>query len=101
MFQREGRGTPSPAWPALPPVRLVTLGPYRLVRNPMNIGEVALFLALAGWFGSGMLLLYAIASGLTFHLFVRLREEPAHRSKFGAAYKEYCASVARWWPRVP
>lgn len=43
LFQRIGLGTPSPA---VPTARLVIVGPYRYVRNPMNIGEIAVFL---GW----------------------------------------------------
>jgi protein-S-isoprenylcysteine O-methyltransferase Ste14 len=83
LFQRQGRGTPSPA---LPTRQLVTSGPYRLVRNPMNLGEVLVFLGLAAWFGSLALLGYAAMSFLAFHLFVLCHEEPRHARQFPQQY---------------
>ncbi|MBI4717718.1 MAG: phosphatidylethanolamine N-methyltransferase family protein [Planctomycetes bacterium] len=98
MFQRLGRGTPSPA---IPPERLVTTGPYRYLRNPINLGEVMVFLGLAGWFASLGLLLYALAAAVCFHLFIVAWEEPAHHRKFGEDYVLYRKAVNRWLPRMP
>ncbi|HLG17031.1 MAG TPA: isoprenylcysteine carboxylmethyltransferase family protein [Blastocatellia bacterium] len=96
IFQRVGRGTPSPLFP---PMRLVTRGPYRVVRNPMNIGELMVFLALAGWFASWFLLAYALGAAIAFHGFIKLWEEPRHAEKHGDEYARYRASVGRWIPR--
>ncbi|HKC62415.1 MAG TPA: methyltransferase [Pyrinomonadaceae bacterium] len=97
LFQSLGRGTPSPA---LAPKRLVTKGPYARVRNPMNIGEVILFLALALWFASPLLLAYAVLAALSFHLFIVVWEEPQHLRRFGKEYSAYKTSVNRWIPKL-
>ena len=90
-----GRGTPAPFDP---PRRLVVVGPYRLVRNPMYIGAG---LALAGsalFYESWALLAYCAAFALVMYLFVVLYEEPALRATFGEPYVRYCERVRRWWP---
>ena len=97
LLQKVGRGTPSPA---LPPKRLVHTGPYRFVRNPLNIGELALFLALSAWFGSLALLLYAALAWVAFHVFIVSREEPRNITEFGNEYARYRENVNRWTPRL-
>jgi len=97
LFQRIGEGTPSPL---LPPRQLVLVGPYRWLRNPMNVGEVAVFLALAAWFGSWALAAYALLGWLAFHLFVVLYEEPRLARQFGGRYDAYRREVERWIPKV-
>ena len=96
LFHRRGRGTPTPA---LPPVKLVTSGPYAKVRNPMNIGEVLVFAGMAGWFGSGLMAVYAVAAFVVFDVFVRRYEEPRLLRVFGGEYEEYWGRVGRWWVR--
>ncbi len=98
LFQRVGRGTPSPL---VATRRFVCQGPYRWVRNPLNLGELLVFLALAAWFGSIGLLAYAGLAGLAFHAFIVLWEEPRHATLFGEAYTHYRRSVHRWLPRPP
>jgi protein-S-isoprenylcysteine O-methyltransferase Ste14 len=93
LFQRLGRGTPSPL---LPPRHLVLTGPYRWLRNPMNAGEVVVFLALAAWFGSRALVAYAVLALFVFHTFVVLYEEPRLARQFGDRYEAYRRHVARW-----
>jgi protein-S-isoprenylcysteine O-methyltransferase Ste14 len=95
VFQRMGEGTPSPL---LPPRRLVVSGPYRWLRNPMNAGEVAVFLALAGWFGSWALAAYALLGWVAFHVFVVLHEEPRLTALFEGRYDRYRREVGRWMP---
>lgn len=96
LFQSLGRGTPSPAFA---PQKLVSEGLYALVRNPLNIGEVMLFLAIASWFASPLLLAYAALAALAFHCFIVKWEEPQHLKRFGEKYLEYRAKVNRWLPR--
>jgi protein-S-isoprenylcysteine O-methyltransferase Ste14 len=95
-FYRRGKGTLAP-W--APPVHLVTSGLYRYTRNPMYVGVL---LVLAGWasaFQSLILLVYAVAVAVGFHLRVIHGEEPALARTFGATWHEYRASVPRWlWP---
>jgi protein-S-isoprenylcysteine O-methyltransferase Ste14 len=96
LLQRTGRGTPSPA---VPTSRLVTAGPYHRMRNPLNVGEVLVFLGLAAWFGSLLLVAYALAAWVAFHVFIVAVEEPRHRKEFGEAYTRYAHEVMRWIPR--
>ncbi len=94
-----GHGTPAPI---APPTRLVVVGFYRYLRNPMYLG---FFIGWAGlWviFGRASLtaLIIACAAVLGVELFVLLYEEPHLRKIFGAEYEEYCNNVRRWLPRM-
>jgi len=98
-FGRTGHGTPAPI---APPKRLVVVGFYRYVRNPMYVGF------FAGWTGLWVIFGRANLAALTVAaiavaavvLFVRLYEEPTLRKLFGADYEEYCRNVPRWLPRL-
>jgi len=98
LLQRIGKGTPSPFFPTH---TLVVDGPYRFVRNPLNLGELMVLGALAAWFGSLALLVYFFLAFLAFHLFVLFYEESANRRRFDESYGKYEATVNRWMPRVP
>jgi protein-S-isoprenylcysteine O-methyltransferase Ste14 len=92
-FYVAGRGTLAP-WD--PPQHLVTTGPYRISRNPMYIGVVAI---LVGWcvlWGSRTLVIYTMLFLCGFHLRVILFEEPWAALRFGAQWREYRARVPRW-----
>jgi protein-S-isoprenylcysteine O-methyltransferase Ste14 len=97
-FGRTGRGTPAPL---IPPKRLVVVGFYRYVRNPMYVGF------FVGWIGlwvvlgraSLPLIAGAVAVAVGVVLFVQLYEEPTLRKLFGEEYLEYCRNVRRWIPR--
>jgi protein-S-isoprenylcysteine O-methyltransferase Ste14 len=98
-FGWTGHGTPAPI---APPTRLVVVGFYRYVRNPMYLG---FFIGWAGlWviFGRTSLtaLIIAFVAVLGVELFVLLYEEPHLRKVFGAEYQEYCKNVRRWLPRM-
>lgn len=90
-----GRGTPAPFDP---PRRLVVVGPYRLVRNPMYIGAALALGGAALYYQSWALLGYCAAFALATHLFVVTYEEPTLRATFGDPYVRYCQRVRRWWP---
>jgi len=98
-FGWTGRGTPAPI---APPQRLVVVGFYRYVRNPMYLGFAAGWIGLWVVFGRAdlapIIVVAAVALGVC--LFVLFFEEPALRGKFGADYEEYCRNVRRWWPRL-
>ena len=97
-FGWTGRGTPAPI---APPQRLVVVGFYRYVRNPMYLGFAAGWVGLWVVFGHAnqvvIAAVVAVAAGV--HLFVLLYEEPTLRSKFGKEYEQYCRNVNRWWPK--
>ena len=98
-FGWTGRGTPAPF---IPPQRLVVVGFYRYVRNPMYAGFAAGWIGLWIVFGvaNPAVIAAVAAAALGVHLFVLFYEEPALRKKFGAEYEEYCRHVRRWWPRL-
>jgi len=98
-FGWTGHGTPAPV---APPKRLVVVGFYRYVRNPMYVGGAAGWIGLWIVFGHTSLtgIATAAAAILGVHLFVVFYEEPTLRKKFRAEYEEYCRNVRRWLPRV-
>lgn len=98
-FGWTGRGTPAPV---APPQRLVVVGFYRYVRNPMYLGFAWGWIGLWVVFGHANLMAVAavLAVALGVHLFVVFYEEPTLRKKFGGDYEEYCRLVHRWFPRI-
>jgi protein-S-isoprenylcysteine O-methyltransferase Ste14 len=97
LFARVGRGTLAP-WD--PTRRLVVVGPYRHVRNPMITGVAAMLAGEALAFGSRYLAYWLGAFALINHLYFVLVEEPGLAKRFGAGYGEYRAAVPRWVPRL-
>jgi protein-S-isoprenylcysteine O-methyltransferase Ste14 len=95
-FATFGNGTPVPIDA---PKRLVVWGPYRCTRNPMYAGVLIVILGWSILFHSGILVLYTVIVGISFHLFVALYEEPHLEQAFGNEYREYCKWVGRWLPR--
>jgi protein-S-isoprenylcysteine O-methyltransferase Ste14 len=98
-FGRAGHGTPAPV---APPQRLVVVGFYRYVRNPMYLGFFAGWAGLWTIFGrfSWVALEITVGGIAAVALFVLLYEEPTLRKKFGADYEEYSRNVPRWLPRL-
>lgn len=98
-FGWTGRGTPAPI---APPQRLVVVGFYRHVRNPMYLGFAAGWIGLWIVFGhANPAVIAAVAAvALGVHLFVAFYEEPTLRRKFGADYEDYCRNVNRWQPSL-
>lgn len=96
-FASFGRGTPAPIDP---PKKLVTRGPYRVVRNPMYVGVLLVLLGWVALYQTLALGIYTAAVGIGFHVWTVLYEEPRLRRAFGAEYDDYCARVGRWLPRL-
>ncbi len=98
-FGSVGRGTPAPI---APPKKLVVVGFYRYVRNPMYVGFITGWVGLWIVFGRAnpIAILVACLAVLATAAFVRLYEEPILRKKFGSEYEEYCRNVPRWIPRL-
>lgn len=79
---------------------LVTGGPFGHVRNPLYIGNVALWMGFAlcarlAWMAPLVLLLL----GFEYHAIVRW-EERLLESRRGDEYRDYMARVPRWVPRL-
>jgi protein-S-isoprenylcysteine O-methyltransferase Ste14 len=79
---------------------LVESGPFAHLRNPLYVGNIALwvgFAITAGllWLAPNVLVLL----GLEYHAIVRW-EEHLLESRFGEAYRSYAARVPRWIPTL-
>jgi protein-S-isoprenylcysteine O-methyltransferase Ste14 len=98
VFATAGRGTPG-LWDS--PRRIVTVGPYRWVRNPIYLAALLIVCGQAWLFFSADLLIYAAVLAVAFHLFVTCYEEPRLRARFGEPYEAYRRTVRRWIPRQP
>jgi len=80
-------------------VRLVTWGPYALVRNPLYVGNGLIGAGwgiLAGW---KALLLFAAAFFLLYGMLIVPWEETFLRTKFGREYENYASRTGRFFPR--
>ena len=77
---------------------LVASGPFALVRNPLYVGNIALWVGFAlaarlRWLAPVILVLLA----LEYHAIVRW-EETLLESRLGREYRDYAARVPRWVP---
>jgi protein-S-isoprenylcysteine O-methyltransferase Ste14 len=97
LFARVGRGTLAP-WD--PTQRLVVVGPYRHVRNPMITSVATMLAAEALVTGSQGVAIWLVVFALWNHLHFVFIEEPGLERRFGASYDEYKAAVPRWLPRI-
>ncbi len=96
VFAVMGKGTPAPFDP---PRRLVTRGPYAVVRNPMYLGAGTALLGAAIVWRAPALLAYLVLFLAVTHVFVVTYEEPTLTRLFGEEYQAYRARVGRWLPR--
>ena len=77
---------------------LVAAGPFALIRNPLYVGNILLWVGFAlaarlTWLAPVIFLLLA----LEYHAIVRW-EETLLESRLGEAYRNYAARVPRWMP---
>ena len=97
LFLTVGEGTPAP-W--APPRKLVVVGLYRYVRNPMIRGVIRMLAAEALLFGSWPIAGWMLVFFLLKTIYLIRVEEPALEQRFGEDYRLYKANVRRWIPRV-
>lgn len=96
LFGVRGRGTLAP-WD--PPTRLVVVGPYRHMRNPMISGVLLMLIGIGFVFGSVLVLLWAAMFFVINSFYFVFVEEPGLERRFGPEYVRYRAHVPRWIPR--
>ena len=82
--------------PVKPSATLVVRGPYRLTRNPMYLGLLCVYIALALWLGLVWALMLVPVVVLAVQRLAIAKEERYLEQKFGDAYRQYRAQVRRW-----
>ena len=90
-----GQGTPLPTDC---PNKLVIKGPYRFVRNPMAIAGISQGISVGLYFGSYVIIFYALLGAVLWHYLVRPAEEEDLEKRFGAEYLAYKSKVKCWLP---
>lgn len=96
-FYKSGKGTLAP-WD--PPKKMVVVGLYRFMRNPMYVGVLLSVLGWGFYFQSMIIVLYAVILAVGFHVRVVRNEEPWLKSQFGIEWEKYQKEVNRWLPRL-
>ena len=97
-FALVGRGTLAPFDETQ---KLIVVGLYRYVRNPMYVGVILILLAESLFFWSSTLLSYAGLCFVVANILVIAYEENRLRYKYGDEYRRYCQHVGRWIPGKP
>ena len=98
LFFNIGRGTIMP-WD--PTRKLVAVGPYRYVRNPMILGVITMLASEALFFGSAAIGILAAVAFVVNHVYFIYSEEPGLEKRFGESYRDYKSRVPRWIPKLP
>jgi len=78
--------------------RLVAVGPYQYVRNPMISAVLTMLLGEALFLGSRVIGIWAATFFVINNIYFRFSEEPGLERRFGAGYLEYKSGVRRWVP---
>lgn len=92
-----GAGTPLPLDA---PRKLVIVGPYRVVRNPMACCGLIQGVAVGLYLGSPAVLVYCMCGGLLWNYIARPAEERDLVARFGKPYCHYRDKVRCWLPIV-
>ncbi|MFL5539827.1 MAG: methyltransferase family protein, partial [Longimicrobiaceae bacterium] len=97
LFARVGQGTLAP-WD--PTKRLVAVGPYRYMRNPMITGVLAMIFGEALFLGSRAVAAWGATFLVINQVYFIILEEPGLERRFGDGYRRYKSAVPRWLPRT-
>jgi protein-S-isoprenylcysteine O-methyltransferase Ste14 len=92
-----GRGTPLPI---SMPRRLVVVGPYRFVRNPMAVAGIVQGVAVGLVMSSWLVVAYAVVGSVIWNVAVRPHEEADLEARFGEEFHRYRNAVRCWIPRL-
>lgn len=95
---RVGRGVPVPNAPTQ---SLVVTGPYKLCRNPIELGAINYYLGIGIIFGGMTVGIIAFLLGLTVgSAYHKIIEEKELEARFGEEYKRYKEATPFLFPRV-
>jgi len=81
--------------------KLIVVGLYRYVRNPMYVGVMLILLAESWFFRSSALLSYTGFCFVVANIVIIGYEENRLRHKYGDEFRKYCNHVGRWIPGKP
>ncbi len=96
MFANIGKGTLAP-W--APTQKLVIVGIYRYMRNPMITGVLLGLLGEAVILSNYAVFLWSLFFFIGNHIYFIKSEEPGLLKRFGEEFVEYFENVPRWIPR--
>ncbi len=96
-FADKGRGTPIPFDP---PRVLVTTGIYAYLANPLQVSTLIMFLVLAAFYQSLLLILPAVSLVIFSEGFVRWHHGVDIARRFGSDWTRYRRHVSNWIPRT-
>jgi protein-S-isoprenylcysteine O-methyltransferase Ste14 len=96
IFTNVGEGTLAP-W--APTQKLVVVGIYRFMRNPMITGVVLGILGESIILSNYAVFLWFLFFFIGNHIYFIKSEEPGLLKRFGQEYVEYFENVPRWLPR--
>ena len=97
-FARVGKGTLAPFDETQ---KLIVVGLYRYVRNPMYVGVILILLTESWIFWSTTLLTYTALCFIIANILIIGYEENRLRFKYGDEFRHYCKHVGRWIPGKP
>ncbi len=78
------------------PAYLLNKGPYGYSRNPVYLGEAAIWTGWIIFYGSIVVLCVLAAVAVLVGLVILPREERGLEARFGEAYRAYKRSTPRW-----
>jgi protein-S-isoprenylcysteine O-methyltransferase Ste14 len=97
LFKIFGKGTLAP-W--APTQKLLVIGPYRYVRNPMISGVFFILIAESLFLHSTSTATWSFLFFCINTTYFILAEEPSLERRFGDEYRQYKKYVGRWVPRL-
>lgn len=97
LFANVGKGTLAP-WN--PTKKLVIVGPYAHVRNPMLSGVITMIFGEALLFSSFGVFVWGLLFFCINTVYFIYSEEPGLERRFGKDYLQYKRNVPRWIPRA-
>jgi protein-S-isoprenylcysteine O-methyltransferase Ste14 len=99
LARREFARRRQPTDPGLPTTELVTTGVFAISRNPLYLGGVCFLAGIGLAANLPWLLVLLIPALVACHYILIAPEEKYLAGRFGRAYQEYAARVARWLGR--
>jgi protein-S-isoprenylcysteine O-methyltransferase Ste14 len=96
LFHAIAKGTLAP-WN--PPKKLVVIGPYKYIRNPMIGAVLIILLGEALIAGSVILFSWFVIFLIINIIYFKYSEEPALLKRFGIDYKKYKETIPMFTPK--